>query len=75
MNPKLPRVSGRELVTALEKAGFRVTHVRGSHHVLRRVDGLRTVVPVHAGQTIGPGLLAKILRQAKLSADQFRELL
>ena len=75
MNPRLPRISGRELIAALEKSGFRVTHARGSHHILRRADGLRLVVPVHAGQTIGPGLLTKILRQARLSSAQLRELL
>jgi predicted RNA binding protein YcfA (HicA-like mRNA interferase family) len=75
MNPRLPRLTARELVGALEKAGFRVAHVRGSHHVLRHADGRRTVIPVHAGETIGAGLLARILRQAKLSPAMLQALL
>ena len=34
---------------------------QGSHHRLRHADGRVTTVPVHAGETIGPGLLASIL--------------
>jgi len=37
-------------------------HSTGSHHFLRHPDGPTTVVPVHAGETIGPGLLFQILR-------------
>ncbi len=75
MNPRLPRLTARELIGALERAGFRVVHVRGSHHVLRHADGRRTVIPVHAGETIGVGLLNAILRQTRISVDRLRELL
>jgi predicted RNA binding protein YcfA (HicA-like mRNA interferase family) len=75
MNPRLPRPTARELIGALERAGFRVVHVRGSHHVLRHADGRRTVIPVHPGETIGVGLLSAILRQTRISADALRELL
>jgi predicted RNA binding protein YcfA (HicA-like mRNA interferase family) len=43
--------------------------IRGSHHSLRHPDGRYTVVPVHAGETIGVGLLHKILKDAELSKD------
>jgi len=72
---KLPRLRGREVIRALEKTGFEVIRVRGSHHVLGHADGRRTVVPVHAGETIGPGMLGKILSDCDLTRDQFRELL
>ena len=67
MSPRKPRFSGRELVVVLQSRGFRVVRVRGSHHVLRHADGRTTVVPVHAGEVIGPGLLTKILRAARLT--------
>ena len=72
---KLPNLTGRKLIVALEGAGFHVIRVRGSHHYLRHADGRSTVVPVHAGETIGPGLLNKILRDCELSRDQFVALL
>jgi predicted RNA binding protein YcfA (HicA-like mRNA interferase family) len=72
---RLPELTGREVIKALGKAGFEVKRKRGSHHMLRHKDGRTTTVPVHAGETIGPGLLAKILRDCKLTSDQLGELL
>jgi predicted RNA binding protein YcfA (HicA-like mRNA interferase family) len=68
---RLPRITGREVVSALRKAGFEVVRIKGSHHFLRHPDGRGTVVPVHAGETIGPGLLAAILRDCELQRDEF----
>jgi predicted RNA binding protein YcfA (HicA-like mRNA interferase family) len=67
----LPRFTGKELVARLQKLGFEVVRIRGSHHLLRHEDGRTTVVPVHAGETIGPGLLSKILRDCDLSREDF----
>lgn len=61
--------------TALHNMGFDVVRVKDSHHVLARSDGRTTVVPVHAGEDVGPGLLRQILRDADLTVDQFCELL
>lgn len=69
----LPTLSGKELVAALKKAEFEVIRIKGSHHFLRHTDGRSTVIPVHAGEDIGPGLLAKILRDCDLSREQLRE--
>jgi predicted RNA binding protein YcfA (HicA-like mRNA interferase family) len=64
-----PRVSGSELIRALASGGFQVIRIRGSHHLLRHADGRSTVAPVHSGETIGPGLLHKILRDCQLSVE------
>jgi len=71
----LPSVRGKDLVAALKKAGFEAVRVKGSHHFLRREDWRTTVVPVHAGETIGPGLLSKILRDCELSREELQKLL
>lgn len=73
--PKIPRVKGKQLIAALTKAGFAAIRVKGSHHFLRHPDGRCTVVPVHAGELIGPGLLLKILRDCELTREQFISLL
>jgi predicted RNA binding protein YcfA (HicA-like mRNA interferase family) len=70
-----PRLGGKELVAALEKAGFQVIRVKGSHHFLRHLNGRSTVVPVHSGETIGQGLLHKILRDCDLSSAELETLL
>ena len=62
-------------MSALRKVGFQVARVKGSHHFLRHADGRGTVVPVHANETIGPGLLTAILRDCELERDEFIALL
>ena len=73
--PGLPRVSGKRVLDALVRAGFAETHVRGSHHYLRRSGGGLVVVPVHGNRDLPPGTLRSILRQADLSDDDFQDLL
>ena len=68
---RLPRPSGAEVLRALSKADFEVVRVKGRHHFLRHEDGRATVVPIHAGETVGPGLLLKILRDTDLTRDEF----
>ena len=72
---RLPRVSGREVVRALERAGFEVQRVRGSHTFLKHPDGRVTSVPVHSRETIGPGLMRSILRDVEMDVEAFSELL
>ncbi len=69
------RVRGRDLIRALQRAGFAVIRIKGSHHFLRHADGRATVVPVHAGETIGPGLLSQILRDTELTRAELEALL
>ena len=52
-----------------------MVRVKGSHHFVRHSDGRATVIPVHSGETLGPGLLASILRDLKLTRDQLQKLL
>jgi predicted RNA binding protein YcfA (HicA-like mRNA interferase family) len=73
--PKLPRLKGKEVISALKRAGFEVIRVKGSHHFLMSQDGRRTVVPVHSGEDIGVGLLAKILRDIEMTVEGLRNLL
>jgi len=72
---RLPRLTGKQLVHVLTKAGFEVIRVKGSHHFLRHADGRSTVVPVHSGETVGPGLLSKILKDCDLHQGQLVDLL
>jgi predicted RNA binding protein YcfA (HicA-like mRNA interferase family) len=72
---RLPRPTGAEVVRALGKARFEVIRIKGSHHFLQHPDGRATVVPVHAGETVGPGLMSKILRDTELSRDELTGLL
>jgi predicted RNA binding protein YcfA (HicA-like mRNA interferase family) len=70
-----PSLSGERLIKALRKQGFVVIRIRGSHRFLRNPDGRCTVVPVHRGETVGPGLLAQILRDCDLTREELRSAL
>jgi predicted RNA binding protein YcfA (HicA-like mRNA interferase family) len=73
---KLPRVTGREVVRALERAGFIFDRQRGAHVILVHPQSRRRVsVPVHAGQIVKPGTLKGILDDAGLSPEEFAQLL
>jgi len=71
---KLPQISGRECIKALEKIGFYLKRHEGSHMILRRDDPFaQTVVPDH--KELDRGTLRAIVRQAGLSVEEFVKLL
>jgi predicted RNA binding protein YcfA (HicA-like mRNA interferase family) len=73
---RLPQVTPRRLLAMLQREGFVIERVRGSHHFLRhRHDpNRRTVIALHAGD-IPQGTLRDILRQVGLSRVEFLRLL
>ncbi len=73
---KLPRLSGKEVIRALEKTGFIQKRQRGSHvfMIKENQEGkITTVVPMH--QEIDKGTLLEIMRQCKLTREEFMELI
>jgi predicted RNA binding protein YcfA (HicA-like mRNA interferase family) len=64
---RLPRIDG--------KTGFEVARIKGSHYFLRHPDGRVTVVPVHSGEIVGPGLLSKIMNDCDMTREEFENLL
>ncbi len=76
MPNRLPRVTAREVVKALERAGWERVRTTGRHQHFKHPEhpGLVTV-PAHAGETIFPAILKSILRQAGMTAEEFRKLL
>jgi predicted RNA binding protein YcfA (HicA-like mRNA interferase family) len=71
---KLVPISGKKLCKILEKKGFKMIHGKGSHFRFKHPDGMRTVVPVHANEDIGRGLLRAILKQTKISREEYDKL-
>ena len=74
--PRLPRVSPGEAKKAFERAGFVVARQSGSHCTLKK-DGwpLLITIPLHQGKTLGAGLLAKLIKNAGLSHEEFEQAL
>ncbi len=72
--PELIRISGKDFCKILEKLGFVKIHGKGSHVRFRHFDGRRTVVPIHGNEKLGKGLLLEILKQIKITKEEYEEL-
>ncbi len=72
MSKLLRDLKPSKVIKALEKAGFVVDHITGSHYILLKYN-LRTVVPFH--KTVKTGTLKSILNQAGLTLEEFTDLL
>ncbi|MBI3321400.1 MAG: type II toxin-antitoxin system HicA family toxin [Candidatus Omnitrophica bacterium] len=70
---KLPVLKPTELVRLLERLGFQRIRQKGSHLYLRHPDGRATVVPMHRGEDLPPGLLRSILHDIELTREDFLE--
>ena len=71
---KLPVLSGNEVIKGLLKAGFQIARQKGSHVILKHIDGRTTVVPIHPNRDVGRGLLRRILKEAELESEEFIKL-
>ena len=78
MSPRrLPALKARDVIRALERAGFVVTRSKGSHHRLVHATNptRATTVAVHKGKDIPRGTLGDIIEQAGLTEEEFLDLL
>ncbi len=75
MPPRLPRISGEEAITVSRRPGFTVSRQRGGHVILKKrisnSEEIGCVVPLHHELAIGT--LRNILRQARVSPEEFIE--
>ena len=71
----LPRVSGHEVVKALQKVGYERDRQRGSHIVLRQTASPHRRITVPDHKEVAKGTLRAIIRQAGLTVDEFKALL
>lgn len=75
MTPRLPSVTPRKAIRALERCGWELDRVKGSHHVFRHPDyPHRVVVPMHA-RDLAKGTLNQIIDASGVSRDEFLQLL
>ncbi|OGD94881.1 hypothetical protein A3F02_03625 [Candidatus Curtissbacteria bacterium RIFCSPHIGHO2_12_FULL_38_9b] len=73
---KLPQVKARDLVKVVSKLGFKFRDQSGSHAVYVHPDGRKTTISVHPSETIGIGLLTKIIKKdLQITKEEFVRLL
>ncbi len=75
MSPRLPALKPRQVVRALQRAGFVIDHQTGSHVILYKDGHPNPVsVPQH-NKDLKRGTLVRIIKDAGLDHDRFLELL
>ncbi len=69
-------ISGKELIRILERLGFKIVRISGSHHRVKHEDGRVTTVPVHKNEDLPKGLLRKIIKEdLQISFEEFETLI
>ena len=76
MSRRLPALKPKDVLRALEHAGFVVHHVTGSHYILKhpQKSGVRVTLPLH-NRDLKRGTLRSVIDQAGYTTDEFAELL
>jgi predicted RNA binding protein YcfA (HicA-like mRNA interferase family) len=74
MPAAIPAVRGVQVVRALDRAGFHVVRISGSHHVMKHPDGRTVSVSVH-NRDIAKGTLRNILAIIGMTTEELRDLL
>jgi predicted RNA binding protein YcfA (HicA-like mRNA interferase family) len=69
---KLPIIDAATFEKLLYKLGFKAVRQKGSHVFYKHLDGRYTTLPHHKGRDIGRSLIRQILREIKLSPDDFQ---
>lgn len=73
--PKLPTISGKNLLRIFESHGFIIKRTSGSHFSLRGKKGEATTIPVHGNKDLHRGTLKAILRDIDLSTEDFLKMI
>lgn len=76
MSPKLPVVTAKEVARVAQTLGFEFRRQSGSHAVyVRKQDGARVVIPMHASSALKRKTLRGIIQDLKVTVDEFTALL
>jgi len=73
---KLPVATAKQVARVAEKLGFEFRRQSGSHAIyVRKRDGARVVIPMHAGAALKRKTLRGIIQDLKITVEQFHEML
>lgn len=75
MTPRRPRLNASQIVSILERKGFKLVRQSGSHKVYRDSHNRRATIPFHGSEVLHPKTLASILRDAEITWEELTELI
>ena len=66
----MKQVSGKELARAVQRKGWTLARIKGSHHIYGKAGSIvRLSIPIHANRPVKTGLLRHLLKQAGLTEN------
>jgi len=68
--PRLPRLTAKQIISILEKRGFKLVRQSGSHKIYRNLEGKRTTVPFRDNKILHPKVLLSILKDAEIQPEE-----
>ncbi|MFH1402544.1 MAG: type II toxin-antitoxin system HicA family toxin [Patescibacteria group bacterium] len=73
--PKLTIISGKKMIKFLERCGFEIVRIKGSHHFLKNAsNGFITTVPVHNNEDLGMRMIKDILSDINMDRKEYEKL-
>jgi predicted RNA binding protein YcfA (HicA-like mRNA interferase family) len=76
LSPNLPVVTGQEVARVAERLGFEFRRQTGNHAIfVRLTDHARLAIPVHSGVAIKPRTLRSIIRDLRVTVEEFARLI
>jgi len=73
--PRLPRLTAKQIISILEKRGFKLVRQSGSHKIFRNSEGKRTTIPFHDSKILHPKILKSILNDAGIEIEELEKIL
>ena len=73
MSPRLPRLTAGEILSVLQRRGFKIVRSDGSHYLLRDAQFHRVTVPYHGKVILHPKTLKSILKDAGMTVEELVE--
>jgi len=70
--PRLPRITAKQIISILEKRGFKFVRQSGSHKIFRNNKGKRTTVPFHDNKILHPKILKSIIKDAEIELGELK---
>lgn len=69
---RLPRLTAKQIISILEKRGFKLVRQSGSHKIYRNSDGKRTTIPFHDNKILHPKIIKIIIKDAEIEDEKLK---
>lgn len=73
--PRLPRITAKQIISILEKRGFKLSRQSGSHKIYKNKDSIRITVPFHNDKILHPKIVKNIIKDMEITEEELKQLI